>query len=73
MHLMEELEARDSFKTLPEEDRKHLAGDIQRAYKHIVLVWVSYMQHLKSNYPYLFSLAVRTNPFNPKASIVFNK
>jgi hypothetical protein len=27
------------------------------------------MGHLKNKYPYLFSLAVRTNPFNPEASI----
>jgi hypothetical protein len=26
------------------------------------------MKHLKIDYPYLFSLAVRTNPFNPDAS-----
>jgi len=25
-------------------------------------------QHLKDNYPYLFSLAMRTNPFDPEAS-----
>jgi hypothetical protein len=28
------------------------------------------MKHLKEDYPYLFSLAVRTNPFNPDASPV---
>jgi len=27
------------------------------------------MEHLKNEYPYLFSLAVRTNPFDPNASI----
>jgi hypothetical protein len=25
------------------------------------------MKHLKNSYPYLFSLAVRTNPFDPNA------
>jgi len=29
------------------------------------------MQHLKSAYPYLFSLAMRTNPFDADASPVF--
>lgn len=29
---------------------------------------VAYMKHLKEDYPYLFSLAVRTNPFDPNAS-----
>jgi hypothetical protein len=28
------------------------------------------MDHLRSMYPYLFSLAVRTNPFDPAASVV---
>jgi len=27
------------------------------------------MKHLKTNYPYLFSLAVRTNPFDTNASV----
>jgi hypothetical protein len=27
------------------------------------------MEHLKNDYPYLFSLAVRTNPFDPNASV----
>jgi len=27
------------------------------------------MRHLKKEYPYLFSLAVRTNPFDPRASV----
>jgi hypothetical protein len=27
------------------------------------------MKHLKANYPYLFSLAVRTNPFDTNASV----
>jgi hypothetical protein len=29
-----------------------------------------YMQHLKQNYPYLFSLAMRTNPFDANASAI---
>jgi hypothetical protein len=27
------------------------------------------MQHLQEDYPYLFSLAVRTNPFDPDAKV----
>ncbi|MFY9799780.1 MAG: two pore domain potassium channel family protein, partial [Methanoregula sp.] len=29
-----------------------------------------YMQHLKKKYPYLFSLAMRTNPFDVHASAI---
>jgi hypothetical protein len=28
------------------------------------------MKHLKENYPYLFSLAMRTNPFDADASVI---
>jgi len=32
--------------------------------KELIAVWLTYMQHLKKHYPYTFSLAMRTNPFN---------
>jgi hypothetical protein len=28
------------------------------------------MEHLKEHHPYLFSLAMRTNPFDPEADVV---
>jgi len=68
-HLVEELEHRDDFAKLPETDLDHLSGDIKRAYTHLLGQWLLYMQHLKNDYPYLFSLAVRTNPLNPEARI----
>jgi len=68
-HLAEELSHRDTVHELPDTDYDHLAGDIKRAYGLLVREWLSYMEHLKGNYPYLFSLAVRTNPFNPQASV----
>ena len=68
-HLTEELENRNDFKDLPKTDYEHIAGDIKRAHALLVAEWLAYMEHLKSNYPYLFSLAMRTNPFNPSASI----
>lgn len=68
-HLAEELSHRESVDGLPDTDYEHLAGDIKRAYGLLVREWLSYMEHLKWNYPYLFSLAVRTNPFNSQASV----
>lgn len=62
-HLTDELAQRDDLAALPEPDRRHLQGDMQRACQHLIAQWFSYMQHLKKDYPYLFSLAVRTNPF----------
>ena len=67
-HLTEELGNRKSTRGLPETDRAHLAGDIKRAYVQLVHQWLDYMRHLKDNYPYLFSLALRTNPFDQQAS-----
>jgi hypothetical protein len=72
-HLAEELAHRESLENLPQTDREHLIGDIKRAYRILMLQWLDYMKHLKNNYPYLFSLAIRTNPFNPDARVtVYN-
>ncbi len=69
-HLTEELEARKSFNDLPDTDLAHIAGDIQRVYHHLAAEWVSYVEHLKSNYPFLFSLIVRMQPFKEAPSPV---
>jgi len=67
-HLTEELQNREDISQLPDPDYKHLANDIKRAYVLLVQHWLDYMKHLKDNYPYLFSLAMRTNPFDQSAS-----
>jgi hypothetical protein len=67
-HLSDELSRRSDVRRLPQADYKHLAGDMTRAYKLLTAQWLAYMKHLRDNYPYLFSLAVRTNPFDPTAS-----
>lgn len=70
-HLTDELVYREDFSKLPEADLQHLAGDLSRAFHLLVLEWLAYMGHLKHDYPYLFSLAIRTNPFDPDASPIF--
>jgi len=67
-HLTEELALRVDFKQLPNAESQHLSGDIKRAYVLLISEWLAYMKHLRGNYPYLFSLAARMNPFNPNAS-----
>jgi len=64
-HLVEELSHRENVKDLKDADYKHIASDIERAYVLLTTEWLVYMKHLKDNYPYLFSLAIRTNPFDP--------
>lgn len=61
-HLAEELRLRE-LNTLNEEDYKHLSNDIERVYSHLIQEWVVYMGHLKKEYPFLYSFALRTNPF----------
>lgn len=67
-HLTEELVAREDLGKLPTSDYEHLAVDIKRAYILLVHQWLDYMKYLKDNYPHLFSLAMRTNPFDQDAS-----
>jgi len=67
-HLTEELESREDINKLITSDLEHLAGDIRRAYILLVREWLEYMKYMKDNYPYLFSLAMRTNPFDLSAS-----
>jgi hypothetical protein len=71
-HLDEELEARPSFSNLPETDLQHMAVDIQRLYDHLASEWLDYAEHLKSAYPFLFSLLLRTHPFQENQSPVIN-
>jgi hypothetical protein len=67
-HLTEELECRTAVDRLSPADRAHIANDIKRAYSLMIREWLAYMRHLKNRYPYLFSLAIRLNPFNPEAA-----
>jgi len=68
-HLTEEMAGRADLRNLSRADYAHIRGDISRVYMHLINQWVDYMENLHSNYPFLFSLAIRTNPFNPEASI----
>jgi hypothetical protein len=67
-HLTEELEQRKSLENLAVKDKEHLKNDIKRAYILMISQWLSHMEHLKKDYPYLFSLALRTSPFDKNAS-----
>lgn len=70
-HLTEELAYRQNVSQLSTADYDHLSTDTNRAYVLLIAEWLQYMRHLKAQYPYLYSLAVRINPFNPNASVEF--
>ena len=69
-HVAQELDARDDLDHLPAPDRAHLVVDVKRAYTLLGVQWLDYLRHLQVQYPFLFSLAVRTNPLDPQASPV---
>jgi hypothetical protein len=62
------LERREKVTDLSDSDYEHLTDDVNRAYTLLVQQWLDYEKYLKDNYPYLFSLAMRTNPFDQTAS-----
>lgn len=68
-HLSEELLFRRELDDLSSADFAHLENDAKRVFHLIIFEWLHYLKHLKNNYPYLFSLAVRTNPFDEEACV----
>jgi hypothetical protein len=69
-HLLEELQFRSSFDGLPQADYNHLSGDAKRAYTPLLLQWIDHLYYLRQYYPYLFSLAARTNPFDQETAVI---
>lgn len=68
-HLADELHSRKGFEELPPSDIDHLSLDVRRAYRAILLEWVDYLKYLHSEYPYLYSLAMRKNPFSASREV----
>jgi len=69
-HLTEELESRPSLSNLPDTDIAHIDVDIKRVYRHLIIEWLDYMQHLQSNYPFLYSHYLRIHPFQSHPSAI---
>lgn len=67
-HLREELSLRQNLTHLPEIDETHLIDDAERVYSLLAKMWLDHMHYLNKKYPYLFSLALRINPFNENRS-----
>jgi hypothetical protein len=68
-HMTEELTRRKDLTAVSATDLAHIKGDIERVYGHLIRQWLGYMHYLKDAYPYLFSLAMRTNPFDEAAEV----
>ncbi len=63
-HLLEELQLREKMqKKNPSYDNMdHIQIDIERVYGHLLVQWLHYVEHLKNDYPFLYSTAIMTNP-----------
>lgn len=72
-HLTEELAARGDLSALPDPDLAHLGGDLDRAYRLLVREWLAYMRHLRTDYPYIYSLSMRTSPLASTSSAVIRE
>jgi hypothetical protein len=72
VHLAEELGYRQRIAGLPASDLGHLRGDLERVYRLLIAEWAGYAVHLKTHYPYIFSLIVRTHPLrvDPQAVVI---
>jgi hypothetical protein len=71
-HVTEELMARREFSDNHKADMAHISNDVKRALKALLIQWVEYMRHLQTEYPYLYSLEVRKNPFFKDRSVEFS-
>jgi hypothetical protein len=71
-HAGEELDRRGVLDGGPSADREHLVVDLERVYPLLVAEWLAYLDYVGRHYPYLFSLAVRTTPFDPDASVTID-
>ncbi|WP_297981548.1 hypothetical protein [uncultured Methanobrevibacter sp.] len=69
LHLDEELARRGDFSDIKDADFNHLNGDIKRVYSKLVYEWIYYLRYLNKHYPYMISLAIRTNPFDTEADV----
>lgn len=65
-HVIDELQTRGEFDKQDKDDIDHLSNDILRAYTALIIEWVGYMNYLQNEYPFLFTLALRKNPFLTK-------
>ncbi|MCP4134638.1 MAG: hypothetical protein GY754_26930 [bacterium] len=72
-HLTDELFHRESLTGITSNDTGHLKGDMIRVYNLLIVEWLAYMRHLRRDYPYLYSIAIRTNPFDPEADVTIKK
>ncbi|MDO4540314.1 MAG: hypothetical protein Q4B48_04345 [Syntrophomonadaceae bacterium] len=68
-HFCDELRLREDLTRLPRSDQYHIEHDANRALSALAGQWVNHMEYTKREYPYLYHIALRTNPFNDEIGI----
>ena len=62
-HVGDELKTRVDLSGLSKAEIDHISEDMRRAYAAMVIEWFSYIIYLKKEYPFLYAIAIRKNPF----------
>lgn len=62
-HVADELKTRDNLDGSDQDDLSHLANDILRAYMAMNVEWINYMSYLHDEYPFLYAMAIKKNPY----------
>lgn len=72
IHLYDELIQRN-IHSFTADDFAHLKVDVERVYKNLSKEWVTYMNHLQYDYPYLFLTAIKSNPYDNRNKKIIEK
>jgi len=66
-HIHEALKTIDDISAISDDLIDHFHSDLEKAYRCLIGVWVSYLSFIKKEDQYLYMLAVAKNPFSGSA------
>jgi hypothetical protein len=72
-HIHEALKTIDDISAISDALVDHFHSDLQKAYRCLIGVWVSYLSFIKKEDPYLYMLAIAKNPFKGEAGRIEKK
>jgi len=61
-HMIDELTLRGEMSDQTDADIAHLNVDLERALRGLLMNWVCHIEHIKSEYPYLYVIEAKKNP-----------
>lgn len=72
-HIHEALKTIDDISAIRDDLVDHFHSDIEKAYRSLIGVWVSYLSFIEKEDPYLYMLAIAKNPFKGEAGRIEKK